>query len=256
MNKGLHANLKKRGMKFAHVNITTLPGHYADAEVLIEKAALDVFAVTESRLDCTLLDSKICPSGYTCYRKDRNRNGGGCTVFVRSKWPSKRRSDLESDCLEMVCVEICPEKAKNTIFAVMYKPPSMNQEKFISGLEQESLAKLDDERVKDLIIMGDFNADVIALKPCKYTRKLMQTTRLHGLSQLVKEPTRVTEFTSTAIDLVFVNNTHRIVSHGVQEFGASDHSVTFAVKKAGVCKAHVEIRDARSFKHYNKENFQ
>ena len=34
----------------------------------MEKAALDVFAVTESRLDCTLLDSKICPSGYTCYR--------------------------------------------------------------------------------------------------------------------------------------------------------------------------------------------
>ena len=84
----------------------------------------------------------------------------------------------------------------------------------------------------------------------------MQTTRLHGLSQLVKEPTRVTEFTSTAIDLVFVNNIHRIVSHGVQEFGASDHSVTFAVKKAGVCKAHVEIRDVRSFKHYNKEHFQ
>lgn len=111
MNKGLHANLKKRGMKFAHVNITTLPGHYADAEVLMEKAALDVFAVTESRLDCTLLDSKICPSGFTCYRKDRNRNGGGCAIFVRSKWPSKRRSDLESDCLEMVCVEICPEKA-------------------------------------------------------------------------------------------------------------------------------------------------
>ena len=27
--KDLHANLKKRGMKFAHVNISTLPGHYA-----------------------------------------------------------------------------------------------------------------------------------------------------------------------------------------------------------------------------------
>ena len=66
----------------------------------------------------------------------------------------------------------------------------------------------------------------------------------------------MTEFTSTAIDLVFVNNTHRIVSHGVQEFGASDHSVTFVVKKAGVCKAHVEIRDVRSFKHYNKNHFR
>ena len=55
MNKDLHANFKKRGMKFAHVNITTLPGHYADDEVLPEKAVLDVFAVTESHLDCTLL---------------------------------------------------------------------------------------------------------------------------------------------------------------------------------------------------------
>ena len=90
----------------------------------------------------------------------------------------------------MLCVEICPEKAKNTIFAVMYKPPSMNQEKFILGLEQEFLAKLDDEMVKYLIIMGDFNADVIALKPCKHTRKLMQMTCLHGLSQLVRAHTR------------------------------------------------------------------
>ena len=28
INKDLHANLKKRGIKFAHVNIATLPGHY------------------------------------------------------------------------------------------------------------------------------------------------------------------------------------------------------------------------------------
>ena len=132
----------------------------------------------------------------------------------------------------------------------------MNQEKFISGLEQEFVAKMDDEMVKDLIIMGDFNVDVIALKPCEYTRKLMQTTRLLGLCQLVNKPTRVTEFTSTAIDLVFVNNTHSIISHGVQKFGASDHSVTFIVKKARVCKSHVEIRYVRSFKHYNKEHFQ
>ncbi|PFX11967.1 hypothetical protein AWC38_SpisGene24148 [Stylophora pistillata] len=124
INKDLHANLMKRGMKFAHINIANLPGHCADAEVLVEKEAFDVFAVTESRLDCTLLDSKICPSSYTCYRKDRSRNSGALAVFVRSKWRSKRRSDLESDFLEMVCVDICPEKAKNTIFAVMYKPPS------------------------------------------------------------------------------------------------------------------------------------
>ena len=137
----------------------------------------------------------MCPSGYVCYRKDRNRNGCGCAVFVRDKWPSKRRKDLESDSLEMVCVEICPDKARNTIFAVMYKPPSMNPENFLSSFKQDVLEKLTDEESNDIIMMGDFNADVIASKPCKYTRNLLHETRLHGLSQLIKKPTRVTEHT-------------------------------------------------------------
>ena len=35
-------------MKFAHVNIATLIGHYTDMEVLLDEAKVDVFAVTES----------------------------------------------------------------------------------------------------------------------------------------------------------------------------------------------------------------
>lgn len=100
-------------------------------------------------------------------------------------------------------------------------------------------------------MMGDFNADFIASKPCKYTRNQMHATRLHGLSQLVQVLTHVTKHTKTAIDIIFVNNLHR----RVQEFGARDGSVVFAVKKAGVCKAHVEICEMRSFKCYNKEQF-
>ena len=79
----------------------------------------------------------------------------------------------------------------------------------------------------------------------------MQISCLHCLNQLIKEPTRVTEHTSTAIDLIFANNPHRFVSHGVQNFGASDHSIIFAIKKAGTCRAGAEIREVRSFKRYN-----
>lgn len=115
--------LNKRGMKFAHVNEVTLPGHFADVDMLLEKTAFDVFAVTESRLDCAIPDGQVCPSSSVCYRKDRNRNGGGCVVIVKSKWPSRRRKDLECESLEMVCVEFCPNIARNTIFGVVYKPP-------------------------------------------------------------------------------------------------------------------------------------
>ena len=91
-----------------------------------------------------------------------NRNDGGCALFVKNKWPSKRRTDLETDSLEMVCVEICHNKAKNTICAVMYKPSSRDPDKFISGLEQDFLERLSDEVEKDLVFMGDFNANVIS----------------------------------------------------------------------------------------------
>ena len=81
-------------MKFAGINIVTLPGHSADVDVLLERANLDLLGVTESHLDSTISDSNICPDGYAYCRKDRNRKGGGCALFVTNKWPSKRRTSL------------------------------------------------------------------------------------------------------------------------------------------------------------------
>ena len=51
--------LDNRGMKFAHVNIVTLPGHSADMHILLEETNIDVFAVTESRFDATIPDNSV-----------------------------------------------------------------------------------------------------------------------------------------------------------------------------------------------------
>ena len=40
----------------------------------------------------------------------------------------------------------------------------MNYDVFVKGFENDLLTKLGDEVNKDIIIMGDFNADVIAPK--------------------------------------------------------------------------------------------
>jgi len=87
----------------------------------------------------------------------------------------------------------------------------------------------------------------------EHTKTAIDLVFVNNLYRIVSHG--VQEFTKTAIDLVFANNSYHEVSHGVQEFAASDHSVVFAVKKAGVCKAHAEIRKVRSFKCYNKEQF-
>lgn len=51
-------------------------------------------------------------------------------MFVKDKWFSKWRKDLESEFFEMVCVEICLDKVRNIIFVVMYKLLFMNLENF------------------------------------------------------------------------------------------------------------------------------
>jgi len=45
----------------------------------------------------------------------------------------------------------------------------MNPENFLSSFKQDVFDKLTDEANKDIVIMGDFNADVIASIPCKCT---------------------------------------------------------------------------------------
>ena len=132
----------------------------------------------------------------------------------------------------------------------------MDSDKFVTRFQEDVLVKLENETNKDIVIIGDFNADVGALKLHNHTRKLMQITRLHGFTQLIKNPTRVTEDTSSTIDLIFVNNFHRIVTHGVQECGISDHSIVFATKKSGFPKGPAQVHEIRSYKNFNKESFR
>ena len=55
-----------------------------------------------------------------------------------------------------------------------------------------------------LVCMGELNANVISRKPCEHTGKLLQETRLHGFTQVLKKPTRVKEHASPATDFIFV----------------------------------------------------
>ena len=77
----------------------------------------------------------------------------------------------------------------------------------------------------------------------------------NSLSQIICKPTRVTENSSTTIDLIFANNTHRIVQSDVLQSSISDHSIVFCTLKGGVKKFPPKLLEYRCFKNYNKEAF-
>ena len=64
------------------------------------------------------------------------------------------------------------------------------------------------------------------------------------MTQLIKEPTGITDTSRTLIDLIFVNNDHRIVKSGVIPVALSD---VFCILKAGVfIKAQPRLFEYRS----------
>ena len=75
-------------------------------------------------------------------------------------------------------------------------------------------------------ILGDINCNVGASTLDHETKVLTAITELcGGLHQLTSEPTRVTEFSTTLIDLIFSNEPNKIICSGISHIGISDHSL-------------------------------
>ena len=106
----------------------------------------------------------------------------------------------------------------------------------------------------DIIMLGDFNVNVLAAKD-PLRQQLIRFANLHYLEQLIKTPTRITEKSATAIDLLFVSNYHRIIDSGVLHPSLSDHSLIYCILKAGVPKLPPRIIEYTSYKNYSQSAF-
>ena len=77
----------------------------------------------------------------------------------------------------------------------------------------------------------------------------------HDLTQLITEATRVTVTCQTLLDVILVNNDHRITDSGVVPVSLSDHYLVYCVLKAGVIKAPPKTIEYRSYKNFDANTF-
>ena len=106
----------------------------------------------------------------------------------------------------------------------------------------------------DVVILGDLNADMMASSklPKRDKQELLNFSRAYNFTQLIKEPTRITDTSRTMTDLVFANNEHRVVKSGVVPVPLSDHFLVFCIIKAGITtKAKPRILEYPSYKNFN-----
>ena len=91
-----------RVFKIASFNITSLVAHIDELKIAMSDCIPDILCVNETRLDKSSSDIKI--HGYLCIRKDRNRNGGGVSVYIRETINFRSRSELIAESVEAVCM--------------------------------------------------------------------------------------------------------------------------------------------------------
>ena len=82
--------------------------------------------------------------------------------------------------------------------------------------------------------MGDFNCNLASPQPDVNTVLLTNIVDIYNLYQLIDSPTRITNTSSTLIDVIFTNCQNNIVSAGVSHVSLSDHSLVYAFRNISI----------------------
>ena len=185
--------------------------------------------------------------GYEFIRRDRNRHGGGVGFYIKSSNSYIVRSDLNIINLENLTIENREPNSKPFLVATWYRPlcsPTdlfSSYESFIGKLHSLDL---------EYYLLGDLNCNLASPTPDANTHCLLEISDLYGLKQLINEPTRVTESSSTLINLIYTNYTDRVGCSGVSLIAISDHSLVYVSRKTSSAfppKVHSSI-SYRSFR--------
>ena len=245
---------KQKGLHFLHINTRSLLSKIDEIRIMATKTNAAVIGVTETWLDASVPDQEINIDNYVVLRKDRDRHGGGVCQFIRKDLAFNPQPHLEKDGMESIWTRILLPKTKPFIVGTCYRPPHQND--FYSNLEETFFANSELSE-SECILLGDFNTNVQSSnKVIGLLKSFKHLCSTFNLSQLIKEPTRVTENSSSVIDLILVSHTEKISQSGVKSCDISDHNLIYCTRK--ICKGQIGKHNTvnlRCTKNYSSNSF-
>ena len=178
---------------------------------------------------------------------------GGVAIYVKEGLSFRVRNDLHSAVNECLWIELTRSKCRPILICCAYRAPVFDFANFISDLEI-SMEKVNLDKC-DFVLLGDFNANMLLFSRKKEKGELKKIAISHDLTQLITEATRVTETSRTLLDVILVNNDHRIIDSGVVPVPLSDYYLVYCILKAGVMKAPPKTIEYRSYKNFDVNTF-
>ncbi|XP_071950945.1 uncharacterized protein [Antedon mediterranea] len=155
-------NTQTSSVKVYYQNVRSLKNkmdvYNSDLNAHLIQSNLDIVALTETWLNCNVLDSELSVSNYTLFRRDRDtdKRGGGILMLVNNKFTCNRVERLESDSTEFMWIEIQLKRRISLLVGLFYRPPNATPDvlrRFTSSVEIAMLYYKNSE----FLILGDFN---------------------------------------------------------------------------------------------------
>ena len=241
---------KNKGLHFLHANARSIFHKLPELKLIAKQSNAAVIAISETWLDDSYTDACVQIEGYNIIRRDRASHAGGVCAYIREDLSYNIRSDLNNPDLEDLWFEILLKKSKPLYIGVCYR--TNNNTKCFECLES-TLSKLRSDC--DFVVLGDFNVCLIKSKG-KLGSIYRQLLNFFSSKQLINEPTRITETSSSLLDHIFTNNSEKNYQSGVLNIGLSDHLIVFCSRKIirGQIGKHKTIK-IRSVKNYSPIDF-
>ena len=256
-NPNEHVNPFKfpnNALNICHLNINHILPKLSEIKYLVSNpdSNIDILCLSETFLSSSVQTKEINIQGYNSFRKDRcTKSGGGLLLYISKLLISIRREDLEISDIEVIWIEILNKHQRPLLIAYIYRPPNCHAD-WVTKFETMLLHAETEE--KEMLILGDFNFDILSNKvPSKW----VYLKNIFNLSQVVSTATRVTRSSSTLIDHVYTNEPENINFVNVPNYSISDHYPVCISHKRGL-KSKKQLHDYikyRSMKLFDKNSF-
>lgn len=241
---------RQEKFKIGHLNTRSLIASFADFSNLLRSHCFDVLAVSESWLNINISDDILSIPGYRLFRKDREGRGGGVAAYVSSRYDCEEVDiNVENvDALEQLWINIKYNKV-SVLIAIVYRPPHNNIANCIEIFDNilSRIVPIYDK----IIVTGDVNIDLLNL-----SNPLSQCFNAYGFSQVVNEPTRITQHSVTLLDPIFISDTELFCNSGTLNADTiSDHRLIFCNLNIIVNRSKQRMYTFRDFKYFVYEDF-
>ena len=244
-------NLRKNNhgrLIIGHLNINSLRNKFEALKFLIQ-GKVDIFVVSETKLDESFPRGQFAIEGYsTPIRFDRNNEGGGIIIYVRSDIPCKVIKYNLPNNIEGIFIELNLRKKKWILFGG-YNPNKVYIQDFLN-----QIGKALDKFIgtyDNLLLVGDFNSETEE----EYMKDFCD---LYNLKNLIKHPTCYKNVLNpTSIDM-FLTNRHNCFQNSCTiETGISDHHrMIITVLKTYFKKLKPSIIKYRSYANFDEDSFK